>query len=114
MAPMSDMIEIIDQSIRDFAVSDDAMRWAPERIKGPPKEAFILVPVLPSPERIRLVVDAANTFFGQLAEQLKPVIAAMGKLMSQLPEPPQRGKPPPLAADGAAYRRRCLARRRRR
>jgi len=113
------IIDTIDQSVRDYGLSNDAMRWAPDL----PKPS--LTPVLPtellpiSPEdlaaRLRPAIEAMNDFFRQLGEQLKPAIEAIGRAVAQLePLSVERGRTAPLAIDGHAYRRRTLARRKRR
>jgi hypothetical protein len=162
---MSDMIEIIDRSIRDFAVSDDAMRWSPEPpsppLNNPDTPASIMRAFAGRPdpgadEELRqaicrwlerngidynsvpldakcvvmpggcIVIDfycrrdgklCINRDTGEAAREVRRyrMRASPGpRVRAWLFADCSEGLAPPLAADGAAYRRRCLARRRRR
>lgn len=142
-----DIIEMIDQSVRDYDVSSDAMRWAPAgtvpAVPDPARDEFLREAIcrwmtangidyrsVPLNSHCRILSGRKIYYEVYLRRDGKlyvdPVTgdAVRGPAVALLKVHPDCvvsswvwldvDYPPPLAVDGASYRRRCLARRRRR
>jgi len=69
-----DVLELIDNTLYDIRVSDDAMRWRPQRPPITPEQAQAAMRVLGA--HLVQVANNLRTAFEQAAVMLKPVMDA--------------------------------------
>ena len=125
-----DILDMIDGTLRDYAVSGDAMRWTPEpepdpegRDAGPAVLTQVTVDVSGFVDGLRQVCEAIARFGAACAKgmRLPDLLAALctgrherSRDRARCPKCNPAGNPRPLAVNGHEYRRRQLNRRRRR
>ncbi len=115
------ILDAIDGALHDYAVSTDAMRWAPEESR---------TASAPSLDDIGAIFRRLTEDWQRMAEAMRPVVEAHAKACAKFTHSIDRGlwpdrhrrcvtcqpwrKPKPLAVNGHEYQRRLRARRRRR
>jgi len=104
------VVDLIDTAVRDYEMSPDAMRWAPD----------LPVDRRPNPHATTVDVDAFRRHFEQFADhlrrwvrQVEPAFTEFGRQLQLLIATADAGKQSDLRRMRTAYARRLRARRRR-
>lgn len=105
---MSDILDTIDNTLRDYSVSLDAMRWTPD----PEKAQDAPAPKARSGVQLRPFLEVLLSIT-PFIEQLTEVMKRVGEAFHGPTRPAPRHRPRPLPVDGFAYRGRHRRRNRR-
>lgn len=119
---MTDILTTIDNALRDYNVSADAMRWTPDGggegdvdTEAAAAELTAMTPELVIPVRTNATYEINGRMMFKPAWVMQPVPAGIATefwaAVAELNRRPRRNQPRPLPIDGHAYRARRRNRR---